>query len=42
MEVNLKGCFKGRFSSGRQNQKESKVRRKKIQQDENDLSLIKG
>lgn len=42
MEVNLKSCFKGRFSFGRQIKKECKVRRKKIQQDENDLSLIKG
>lgn len=42
MEVNLKGGFKGRFSFGRQIKKECKVRGKKTQQDENDLSLIKG
>lgn len=41
MEVNLKGYFKGRFSFGRQFKKECEVRRKKIKQNKNDLSLIK-
>lgn len=42
MEINLKGCFKDKFSFERQMKKECKVRRKKIQQGKNDLFLIKG